>query len=742
MLLEIVPMAAGVLVDSSGSSPAPRGGGLAVVRRRLLRPTAVALWLAPLAVLLADRGWLLPTPWRDPWIYYGYFRHAAEYVHRFPGFYFSTRLSVILPGYAALSLLAEPYASLALHAAMLGLAGGCFSYVARRLCGDTAGACAAILFLGDPFLLRAVGENYVDGFGILYFLAAAAFVVLAGERSRVGWLAAAGGAALAMVVANLFYAVQLPWLAALWWLRRDRRRAPSAALRDGLVFGAGLGATLVALGAASLALGGRFWFLGSSLDFAATATSWVNPYRHPLAEWMPAAHWLVVPALVFALATASAWRSWRSGASRRAAVGVQYVAFALLFIGFQLRRQFSPLEFCFYSSLLLAPAYLALGGVLSSWVEDWQPRRRTRAYALTCVGGILALSRWVPAPLPGQLGDTPAFLSLAACIALLLAGAVRIGRRRWAAAAAIAAVTMAHWLARESPFLQLPGPLAGESKAPLFAQMTSSVRAIEDASVARPVRLWYDLDGPYGKVFDAVACSFLLTPNLVNSDFPSLHDGRLVDGGRLAPGQRIALLSERSEAVELAQDEARSIGLAIGPVSSRAVPGPVPGFAIHVMDIVAGDPESRPPSPARVDLQASDPRLSTLVGKYDDSTGGLESDGRSGYLQFGPYLRLTPGVYEVLWEGEVRGPRAGWAEVDVVHDAATSKLGAVHLALSPTPPGAELARLRFEVREEVLDAEFRFLVGPEVIVSLTAVRLRRLPAADRPASETSAGPLR
>jgi len=53
----------------------------------------------PLAQAVLDRRWLFDGPGRDPWIYYGYFRFARVYLEEAASAYYSSRLSVILPGH-------------------------------------------------------------------------------------------------------------------------------------------------------------------------------------------------------------------------------------------------------------------------------------------------------------------------------------------------------------------------------------------------------------------------------------------------------------------------------------------------------------------------------------------------------------------------------------------------------------------------------------------------------------------
>jgi arylsulfatase A-like enzyme len=122
-------------------------------------------------------------------------------------------------------------------------------------------------------------------------------------------------------------------------------------------------------------------------------------------------------------------------------------------------------------------------------------------------------------------------------------------------------------------------------------------------------------------------------------------------------------------------------------------------------------------------LPASHPSLSTIVGTLDRATGTIRSDGREGYLQFGPYVYLSAGLYEIAWFGSVSG-KAGWALVDAVHSAGSARVASSRFELTPDSSERQIASLRFELPGPVGDAEFRFYVGPEVRVGISLLRVR------------------
>src|SRR5579864_995432 len=130
----------------------------------------------PLAQAALDHRWLFDGFSRDPWIYYGYFRFARVYLHEAWNEYYSSRLSVILPGYALRALLPAVPANLVLHLGLYACAIAAFHGSARIYAGRRCALLASVVLACQPFFLRAIGSNYVPGFGLAYYLLALAAV--------------------------------------------------------------------------------------------------------------------------------------------------------------------------------------------------------------------------------------------------------------------------------------------------------------------------------------------------------------------------------------------------------------------------------------------------------------------------------------------------------------------------------------------------------------------------------------
>jgi len=116
----------------------------------------------------------------------------------------------------------------------------------------------------------------------------------------------------------------------------------------------------------------------------------------------------------------------------------------------------------------------------------------------------------------------------------------------------------------------------------------------------------------------------------------------------------------------------------------------------------------------------------TLVGEWKNDD--LQSTGRAGYLQVGPYISLPAGSYHVEWHGRVdHASAADVGRVDVSVDAGSRILANAPVTVSSlnAVPNDVLAGLDFSVGHAVAAAEFRFYVNEKALVSLNDVVISR-----------------
>lgn len=586
-------------------SPVPQG---LVPTAEEARPARTSAWrdgalasllLLPFALLAVDSGWIFSSPSRDAWIYYGYFQNAVAYLKRFPEVYYSSRLAVNLPGFAVHHLLPPLAANLALHLALYWAAVLSFHLVVRRMFGTRTAWLTAIAFGCHPFLLRALGWNYVDGFGIAYFLIALLCLTPAagsqGSRGRRPLLAAAGAMVTAIVSTNVFYGIYVPVLAGHFLVLRrqgrehDREHVPLSAC----ALWAGLGAAglFALLGAASRAMGGPFFYLGSSLSFLSGSLGTANIFRDATYGWLSAAVWLAFPVLVLAGGLVALLARRRNASSRpddrhddRLFLWThgQLLYLALVLVYFQVAGDTAVLQHFYYASLLIPSAFLAFAGQVARVVPDLSGRR------LAALAGLVALLQIVPLLLPripalsaAETSSLPPLpLALLAGLVTVAVLALRVAGTR-ATLALFLGLALSQAMVRQGGATFWKSQRYGGDAQGLFLQISRGILAIERFDPSHQVRLWYDMEEERNGVFyDALASAFLLCPRMVSGDFPDLHGGRMCDGVQLGPGVPVAVLSTDPDAFEKARTSLQGVGLSARLLAREEIAGPARGFAI------------------------------------------------------------------------------------------------------------------------------------------------------------------
>jgi hypothetical protein len=140
------------------------------------------------------------------------------------------------------------------------------------------------------------------------------------------------------------------------------------------------------------------------------------------------------------------------------------------------------------------------------------------------------------------------------------------------------------------------------STAPAFAdrrgfsrQLDRTLTVLRQADPSLNARLWFDLGDQAGPLYDSLSCSWMLCRRMMNSRFPDPAAGTTCDSRRLVPGMTLAVLSERPVAavIAAAARALASVGLAVRPLGTVAVPGPVPRVQVTLLRIAAGDGRPR-----------------------------------------------------------------------------------------------------------------------------------------------------
>lgn len=583
------------VLGEAGEVPADQPTEIVVEgrRRRFWDPGLAILAALPLVLLAIDSDWIFSGPHRDAWIYYGYFENAVYLLRRFPETYYSSRLAVILPGFVLHHLLPPLVANLVLHLALYWAAVLSFYGVVKKTFGVRVALLTGLALGCHPYLLSEVGWNYVDGFGIAYFLVALLLVTLATESPS--WrplLVAAGAVATAIVSTNLFYVVYLPVLAGHFIVLNQRRGNRIPLLAGALWAILGAAGMFALFGSFTWGVSGDFIYLLSSLSFAAGSVGTPSIFRGDTYRWLPDAVWLVFPTVVLLGSGLLLGHARLNPSLRRNRLllwsQVQFLYLALLMLLLQFAGR-PILQYFFYPTLLIPLAFLAFAAQVALLMADLSGRRFVALATAVAVLQIVPLC--VPlvralSPMSTQFPST-VLLALPAGLGVVLVLARKTTGER-VVLLAFLCLALSQLLVRQGGSIFWNFEKHGNDGRGLFLQMSHAVTAIESFDPSQNARLWYNSDGKEGGVYDAVASAFLLCPRMINLGFPDLPNARMCDGVQLGPGVPIAILSADPAALEKADAAIRGIGLSARFLGREEIEGPSRGFAITYLRTEVG----------------------------------------------------------------------------------------------------------------------------------------------------------
>jgi dolichyl-phosphate-mannose-protein mannosyltransferase len=553
---------------------------------RLRDPGLAALALLPLVLLALNSNWIYSGPHRDAWIYYGYFQNAVFYLKQFPDLYYGSRLAVILPGFLVHHLLPPVAANVVLHLALYWSAVLSFYLAVKELFGARVALLAGLALGCHPYFLQAAGWNYVDGFGIAYFLMALLLLTWAAASPSWRPLLLAGGAmATAIVSTNVFYAIYLPLLGAHFLvLNRQRGRIPLAAA----ILWAGLGAfgLFTLFGSFAWWVSGSFFYLRPSIQFLTGTLGTANPFRDATYSWLPGAVWLVFPVVtLFGSATLLTRARTDPSLRQNRALLWSQLQLALLFLAMlllQVAGGTAALQYFYSVSLVIPSAFLAFAGQLASMGESL-PRRRFATFA--AMAAIIALLQIAPLcmPLIRALSFRVAPFPVLLAFLVGLGAAVAVGRRSprpQAILGLFVALALSQLLVRQGGTIFWGFLRHGDDGRGLYEQLSHAVTSIDTFDPSETVRLWYRLDTDQGGIYDAVASAFLLCPRMIGLGFPDPEGGRMCDGVQLRPGVAVAILSADPAALEKAEAALQDLRLSARLLRREEIAGPSHDFAI------------------------------------------------------------------------------------------------------------------------------------------------------------------
>jgi hypothetical protein len=123
---------------------------------------------------------------------------------------------------------------------------------------------------------------------------------------------------------------------------------------------------------------------------------------------------------------------------------------------------------------------------------------------------------------------------------------------------------------------------------------------------------------------------------------------------------------------------------------------------------------------------ASNNKIATAVGVKDEPKGMISASGKAGFLVYGPYETIEPGVYRLVAKGKLVGPAAQLGTFDVTSDKGQRILASRPIYAAVDPQSSVIATLLFEVETQIPDAEFRIQVQEQVTGTFTAFEIIRI----------------
>jgi hypothetical protein len=350
----------------------------------------IAVLLLPLIVLWRQDNTLFTGyGYLDPWFYLGFFRNLVEFKRNlYPGTYYGSRLSWVLPGAALHSLFSPVAANCLLHLGVHTVATVSLFLTLKWVAGARRAFLAAMLFSVNPWLWSATGWDYVDGIAIAYCLLTVALLTWAALQPGRRWALVVAGMAMAGLAYCNLYWVTLAWLLPLGYIAMTWAWHRTPPLRSFfalcLWFGAGCVIVTVALGAVNWFLDGHFFFYAPSvleaLKIRGNNLKW---FDLPWKNGAPSA-WLMFAAVAAVTAVAilaTRLRNWtRPGNAAPVLFSAQLLC-ALAWMAYTQAHGNPVLGIYYYASDLLPFTFLVIG----VWFWPGLESVKTRTWVLICL---------------------------------------------------------------------------------------------------------------------------------------------------------------------------------------------------------------------------------------------------------------------------------------------------------------------------------------------------------------------
>jgi 4-amino-4-deoxy-L-arabinose transferase-like glycosyltransferase len=541
----------------------------------------------PWVILRFDTSWLFayadsPIGFIDPWVYFGYFLDFAQHLRTFPGAYFSSRFSWIIPGALAYQLFRPLTAAYVLHVGFYWIALTSLYLVLKHTVSRRAALLSALLMGCHTYFLWAIGWDYVDGAAGAYMLLTLLALTYASKSENPRrWLLASGAALGLAIYCQLFLVTFTPLLPLYYSVARRK----SADLRAGLKpFLQGFAALTLLFAIVGLVVNRRPVFFLTSLGTAGKLVVHGNPWKQSAHSWLTTATWLVIPAitLVGAVLILARRKTAPTGGSLAHFWQLYFVLSVAALLFWQMLGQ--PIfQLYYYVSLLMPAMFLALGGQLAAPLK----RLSRWHYGLLCAAAaVVAFSPYV-------LPSTSALLAYIQAHALVVPPVLGIAsttllfaNARYTRALAVlllcAAFAMLNATTGPRTWAVHGGRLDPASQKGAFLAVADSVHAVQEIDPKARLYFWYNAEEQLGHLHRSVASAYLWARRLVSESFPAL------ESKSPALHTRVAILSDDPDAFTKADQSLRQAGLSARWITQRQIQEGPFRWSMTVIEVDAG----------------------------------------------------------------------------------------------------------------------------------------------------------
>ena len=503
----------------------------------------------------------------DSWVYTGFFLSLPEHLARWGGTYYSTRLSWILPGFAAHQLLPAVPANYVLHLGFFYvLLFSVYALVASGINRTTA-MIATLVVAWNPELLASMSWDYVDGAVITYFAVSLLCFEKASSSSGRRWLwAAAAGAGLACLAsANLVGTTLWPICGLFLFLRAGATRWRTAAAILA-VAAVGALAAFAVLGLANQQLGGRFLYLKGSVDYAGSRLWLPSPWDVPGVAWLPDTPHLILPAVAALGAILALAGRWHVARSFSGSVQVTLLA-AVVWWAIHSTLWTHSVHISYYVSYLVPLGLLALAVHPDSPLNIPSALRLRHAITLELAIFALLIIHFIVfrhgdvvwgavAATLGVKFSTPNGINavVAIVVGVLALASLRFVRPFWFRWPVFLLALLMAYSSVPTNWGTLGTPRASDD----FALTVSAHRFIgQNLDHGRALRFWYSLGPREPRPYRNISSTYLWGWTLVNEAMPSLDAAQAAS---LVPDTQLVVLADTGAEVDAARQALRKSG--------------------------------------------------------------------------------------------------------------------------------------------------------------------------------------